>query len=247
MSLNELNTVQDDLDKAISLDSGYMKAYTRKFNYLVSIGELVKAEQVVDQIKSFDEDNQQINQLSQKISNIKYNLICYDKAIDKDDHRQALFYIDNVLNLCPSSVHLKLKKAESLAYLSRHDEVINIVDIILRKDSTNSDGYFIRGLSYFYQDNLDKAIAHFQQALRTEPEHKKSRLFFKKAKSIKNLKDQGKDAVTRGDLNKAVEFYKEALSVDLQHKLGNAKLYFNLSVVYGKVCILKHVNLNFCL
>lgn len=235
MSLNELATVVNDLDKAISLDPGYLKAYTRKFNYLISIGNLSMAKQVITQIESVDKDNKEVAKLVDKINNIKYNEDLYEKAISKNEHREALFYIDNLLNLCPQSIHLKLKKAESLAYLLRHEDVISIVDGILRKDTTNSDGYFIRGLSYFYQDNLEKAIAHFQQALRCEPEHKKSHLFFKRAKLIKQLKEQGKDAVTKGDFNKAIEHYKEALNVDSNNKLGNAKLYFNLSVVYGKV------------
>jgi len=234
MSLNETATVVNDLDKAISLDPGYLKAYTRKFNYLISIGDLSMAKQVIAQIESVDKDNSEVAKLTDRIRNIKYNENCYEKAISKNEHREALFYMDNLLNLCPLSINLKLKKAESLAYLLRHEDVISIVDGILRKDTTNSDGYFIRGLSYFYQDNLEKAIAHFQQALRWEPEHKKSHLFFKRAKLIKQLKEQGKDAVTKGDLNKAIEHYKEALAVDSSNKLGNAKLYFNLSVVYGK-------------
>ena len=234
MGMNEMISILDDLDKAIGLDSGYLKAYTRKFNYLVLIGELKRAEQMIDKIKELDKDNKQIDALATKIANIKYNQSLYEKAIDKKDFREALYYVDNILTICTSSINFKLQRAESLAFLLRHEEVLDVVDAILRKDNTNSEAYFIRGLSLYYQDNLEKAIAHFQQALRTEPEHKKTMAFYKRVKKIKNLKEQGKESVSKNDLNRAVNLYKEALAIDENHKLGNAKLFFNLSVVYGK-------------
>jgi len=235
MGLNELVTVADDLDKAICLDPTYMKAYTRKFNYLFSVGELDKAELVLRQIKSFDQkDNKQINDMEQKLQSVRYSDRNYSQAIEKKDYRTALFYIETIIKSCPSAKVFKLKRAEALAHLFRHEDVIGIVDSIIRQDGFNSDAYFIRGLSYFYQDFLDKALAHFDQALRCEPEHKKCHEYRKKVKSIKSFKDQGKDSVTNGKLDEAIEFYKKALKVDPDSKLGNAKLYFNLSVVYGR-------------
>ena len=234
MSLNEPATVLVDLDKAISLDLSYVKAYTRKFNHLLWLGELATAEQLIDQMRQIDKENSQIEQLAARISAIKYNEGIYNKAIDKGDYREALHYIDNIVKTCGHSQQVQLKRAEALAHCLRHEEVIGIVDSILRKDVTNSEAYFIRGLSLYYQDNLEKALAHFEKALKFEPEHRKSIRFLKMARSFRNIKEQGKSAVSSGDLNKAVEFYKEALNVDPTHRIGNAKVHFNLSIVYGR-------------
>lgn len=238
MSLGEPDTVLADLDKAITLDSGYLKAYTRKFNHLLSLGELASAEQTVEQIRQIDAKNAQIEQLVSRITSIKYNESVYNKAIDKGDYREALHYIDNIQKVCTHSQHVQLKRAEAMAHCLRHTEVLDVVDLILRKYPTNSEAYYIRGLSLYYQDNMDKALAHFEKALKLEPEHRKSIRFLKKARSFRSLKEQGKDALTKGDLNKAAELYKEVLGVDSTHRIANAKIHLNLSIVYGKVCIM---------
>lgn len=238
MSLSDPDTVLTDLDKAIALDSGYLKAYTRKFNHLLSFGKLDLAEQTVDQIRQIDKDNSQIEQMVSRISSIKYNESVYNKAIDKGDYREALHYVDNILKVCSHSQHVQLKRAEALAFCLRHEEVIGIVDSILRKDVTNSEAYFIRGLSLYYQDNLDKALAHFEKALKLEPEHRKSISFLKKARTFRNIKEQAKTALTKGELTKAIEFYREALNIDPAHRIGNSKCHLNLAIVYGRVRIM---------
>lgn len=234
MNLDDLNTVLYDLDKSISLDETYLRAYTRKMNYFLLIGDLVKCEELLGKIKEIDKDKNSINQLELNLNQIKHNLSLFEKAAEKQDFRMALFHIEKVLQQSKSSTKLRLKKAECLAYLARHNEVLDIVDQIIRKDSTSTEAYFIRGLSLFYQDNLDKSIEHFKQALRIEPDHKKSSNFFKKIKTIKQLKDQGKEAVAKNELDKAIQYYKEALEIEPLNKISNSKLCFNLSVVYGR-------------
>lgn len=252
MSLAEPDSVLADLDKAIQLDPGYLKAYSRKFNHLLSLGELVKAELIVEQIRRSGKDSGQIeNEIAKmhvdRIGKIKWNQSFYDKAVMKGDYREALHYLDQILSFCSHAQDVKLKKAETLAYLLKHEQVIDIVDSILRRESTNSEAYFIRGLSLYFQDNLDKCIAHFQQALRFEPEHRKSIEFLKKAKQFCNLKEEGKRSVNGGDLKKGIELFQKALCIDVNNKLGNAKVHFNLSVVYRRVRIIRSLLVRICL
>lgn len=240
MSLGEPDSVLADLDRAIQLDPSYLKAYSRKFNHLLSLGEFVKAEQIVEQIKRCGRNAAEIeNEVSkmnvERIGTVKYNQGLYEKAVSKGDYREALHYIETILVTCAHSRDMKLRKAEALAYLLRHEEVINIVDTILRKDGTNSEALFVRGLSLYLQDNVEKAKAHFQKALRFEPEHRKSIEFLKKAKLFQSLKEEGKNAVRNGELAKAIELFQKALGVDGNNKLANAKVHFNLSVVYKRV------------
>ena len=46
---------------------------------------------------------------------------------------------------------------------------------ILRNDSTNADALLVRGLCFYYQDNVEKAFMHFTQVLRLAPDHVKAR------------------------------------------------------------------------
>jgi len=46
---------------------------------------------------------------------------------------------------------------------------------ILRMDNMSADAMYVRGLSLYYQDNMEKAFQHFQQVLRLAPDHNKAK------------------------------------------------------------------------
>ena len=46
---------------------------------------------------------------------------------------------------------------------------------ILRLDGRNADAVYVRGLSLYYQDNVEKAFQHFKQCLQLAPDHTKAR------------------------------------------------------------------------
>ena len=50
---------------------------------------------------------------------------------------------------------------------------------VLLKDQRDPDALYVRGLSLYYQDNMDKAQQHFQQVLKFAPDHAKARQAFK--------------------------------------------------------------------
>ena len=50
---------------------------------------------------------------------------------------------------------------------------------ILRVDQTNADALLVRGLCYYYQDNIERAFLHFKQVLLMAPDHSKARDIFR--------------------------------------------------------------------
>ena len=176
--------------------------------------------------------------MQERIASIRHGQSLYEKAFEMQEYRNALYYIDQIQKVCTYSLVMKLKKAEVLAYCLKHDEVIQIVDPILRRETTNSEALFIRGLGLYYQDNAEKAKAHFQQALKYDPDHRKSISLIKKIKQFQELKEEGKKEATRNNLDEAIEHFKKALLVDPNNSLANAKVHFNLSIVYRRVRIM---------
>lgn len=45
---------------------------------------------------------------------------------------------------------------------------------ILHIDKQNVDAIYVRGMCLYYQDNVDRAFAHFQQVFRLAPDHTKA-------------------------------------------------------------------------
>lgn len=50
---------------------------------------------------------------------------------------------------------------------------------ILHADNQNVDAIYVRGMSLYYQDNVDKAFTHFQHVLKAAPDHRKALEIYK--------------------------------------------------------------------
>lgn len=103
------------------------------------------------------------------------------------------------------------------------------------KNNLNADAIYIRGLCLYYQDNIDKAITHFQSVLQLAPDHQKALDAYKKTKILKLKKEAGNTSFINGNYQEAYDFYTNALSVDSTNIATNAKLYFNRATVCSKV------------
>ena len=60
-------------------------------------------------------------------------------------------------------------------------------------------------------------------------------LFFQRAKSLKQKKEEGNAAFKACNWSSAHELYTQALEIDPCNKATNAKLYFNRATVAAKV------------
>lgn len=50
---------------------------------------------------------------------------------------------------------------------------------ILHVDGKNVDAIYVRGMSLYYQDNVEKAFTHFQHVLKAAPDHRKALEIYK--------------------------------------------------------------------
>lgn len=117
--------------------------------------------------------------------------------------------------------NLKLNNPNSLG------EAQNVVMALLRQNAQDPDALVLRGRILYAQGENAKAYAHFQEALRCDPDMKLARLYLKRAKELERKKDAGNEAFKKGDFKVARELYTEALAVDPDNKGTNAKLYQN--------------------
>lgn len=114
-------------------------------------------------------------------------------------------------------------------------EAQNVAMNLLRQNQQDSDALVLRGRVLYAQGDNVKAAAHFQEALRCDPDMKTARIYLKKARELERKKSDGNDAFKKGDYAKAKDLYSEALSVDPDNKGTNAKLYQNRAVACSKL------------
>jgi len=235
MMLAQYSKALDDAKTAVNLDSNFVKGFVRIAKCCIALGETPSAKQAIDQgltlepeSKAFDTEIQNYQFLEKQHSEI-------DTAFEAKDYRKALFHVDQSLNIGVASKRLKIKKAECLAYLGRYAEAQNMANDLLRSDSMNADAMYVRGLCLYYEDFVDKAFTHFQQVLRLAPDHQRAKATYKRAKSLKQKKEEGNAAFKANNWTAAHELYSQALEIDPCNKATNAKLYFNRATVAAKL------------
>uniref|UniRef100_A0A171AF55 Dnaj homolog subfamily c member 7 n=1 Tax=Triatoma infestans TaxID=30076 RepID=A0A171AF55_TRIIF len=119
--------------------------------------------------------------------------------------------------------------------LGRYQEAQELANDVLASDKQNADAILVRGMCLYFQDNVERAFTHFQHVLKLAPDHTKAMDIYKKAKALKQKKEEGNEAFKANKNTEAYNLYSEALSIDPNNTSTNAKLYFNRATVSSKL------------
>uniref|UniRef100_A0AAG5DES2 J domain-containing protein n=1 Tax=Anopheles atroparvus TaxID=41427 RepID=A0AAG5DES2_ANOAO len=235
MMRGDYRAALNDVKKAITIDEKYEKGYVRLAKCSLMLGDVIGTEQAIRKFLSFDASN---TALRDEIAGLKQLRDYNEKAAacyDSQDYRTCLYHCDNAIKIAPSSIQNKLLKAECLAMLQRFEEASNIAITVMQMNSANADAIYVRGLTLYYCDNLEKGLLHFERALLLDPDHKKAKAMRQKAKQLKEKKESGNELFKTGKFRPALTTYSEALEIDPQNKDINSKLYYNRALVNSKL------------
>lgn len=224
-----------DARKSVQLDEKFEKGYVRMAKCLILLGDIVGAEQTVKKWLSMEPKSTSLNTEVHNCSVLRDLEQKANATYDKKDFRTTIYHMDNALKIAINCTRFKLRKAECLALLGRVDEAIDIAVNVMKVDSTNSDAIYIRGLCFCYNDNLEKALSHFERVLILDPDHQKAKQMRIRAKNIKEKKDKGNELFKSGKYRDAHGIYSEALQIDDLNKDINSKLYYNRALVNAKL------------
>jgi len=227
-----------DARESIRLDATFSKGYVRMAKCCLALGDSAAALHAIDKANE-PEPTLELGHERASLRALQQLADDMVRAYDKADYRRVIFCCDRSLEHAPASRRLKLTKAECLALLGRYAEAEEMANDILRTDHTNADALLVRGLCFYYQDNVDKAFSHFQHVLRMAPDHAKARDIYRRAKLLKSKKEEGNESFKNGRFQEAFDTYTSALAIDANNRTTNAKLYFNRAVVLVKMNKLK--------
>ncbi|CAG2103453.1 unnamed protein product, partial [Medioppia subpectinata] len=225
----------DDIQKATKLDPSFTKGYLREAKCHLLFGDTTSAGRCLQTVKTLDPSNTALIQDKKTLELLEKHVNESKRYFDKSDYRSALYNIKNAISVATQCTAFKLIKAECLVMMSKHSEAQEIVNDILRFDGMNADALYIRGMTLYYTDNVDKAFSHFQQVLVFNPDHEKAKQIYRKAKQLVSQKQEGNNAIKQNKIDDALRIYTNALTIDPLNSLTNAKLYFNRSIVYAKL------------
>ncbi|XP_077543529.1 dnaJ homolog subfamily C member 7-like isoform X3 [Haemaphysalis longicornis] len=235
MMMGDHQAALDDCRQVLLRDPHNSKGLLREAKCHVALGDPQAAGRSLQLLRDLDPQNLALPRELKTVEILKHFLTEGDKAYEAQDYNKVIYCMDRALQQAVSCSKIKVLKAECLALLKRLPEARQIADEIMRADRTNADAMYVRGLCFYYEDNIEKALQHFQQVLRLAPDHPKASVAYKKARLLKSKKDEGNEAFNSGNYQEAFNAYTSALGVDPSNKLANSKLYFNRATVCSKI------------
>ncbi|XP_026277240.1 dnaJ homolog subfamily C member 7 [Frankliniella occidentalis] len=233
--LNQYNDALADVRKSLEIDPKLVKGYLRMAKCCMMMGDLSAADKALLKVQEMEPNNPQLVPERINLGTLQKYTDDAEKCLEKKDFRKVVFLMDRVLEIVRGCQRFLLIKAESLALLGRHEEAQEIANGIIHADDKNVDAVYVRGLSLYYQDNVDKAFPHFRHILKLAPDHKKTQEIYKRARALVQTKESGNEAFKAGELQKAYDLYSQALLIDPLNTFTNAKLYFNRATVCSKM------------
>ncbi|CAL7942627.1 unnamed protein product [Xylocopa violacea] len=237
--LSRYSCASEDAKKCIELDPKWYKAYVRLIKCSLILGDITQVETTLSKLVEIDPENKAITPFRKDLEYVKKFLKEGDVAYALKNYRKVVYCMDRCCDVSKCCTRFKLTKAECLVFLGRYQEAQEIANDILHLDKQNADAIYVRGMCLYFQDNIEKTFAHFQQVLRLAPDHVKALEIYKRAKSLRKKKEEGNAAYKMELYQKAHKLYTEALAIDPQNTVTNAKLHFNKAMAAVKLGQLK--------
>uniref|UniRef100_A0A069DZ51 Putative dsrna-activated protein kinase inhibitor p58 n=1 Tax=Panstrongylus megistus TaxID=65343 RepID=A0A069DZ51_9HEMI len=235
MMLGHYKEALEDALKSVSLDSKFIKGWIRMAKCYLAIGDISGAETAISYVKELDPLNSSLPAEIKNLETLKHYNDDANKAYASKEYRTVVFCLDRALEVSSACAKFKVLKAECLALLGRYQEAQELANDVLASDKQNADAILVRGMCLYFQDNVERAFTHFQHVLKLAPDHTKAMDIYKKAKALKQKKEEGNEAFKANKNTEAYNLYSEALNIDPNNTSTNAKLYFNRATVSSKL------------
>jgi DnaJ family protein C protein 3 len=109
------------------------------------------------------------------------------------------------------------QKAQALYNAGDYYGTISDTGTILRQHPNHVEAYRLRGQSYVRLGEHERAIDHYREGLKLDPEHRGCKDGHKFVKAIEKKKKKGDDAFESGNNEEAIKFWRQAVELDPTH------------------------------
>ncbi len=112
----------EDSKMCTRLDQNFVKGYLREGKAHLCLGDYQSAMRCFEKVKAIEPKNCSVDVDIQNSNAVKLFVEQAQEAYEKSDYRKVVYLMDRILHHASHSIHLKILKAECLAYLNRYQE-----------------------------------------------------------------------------------------------------------------------------
>ncbi|XP_076167329.1 tetratricopeptide repeat protein 2 isoform X2 [Ptiloglossa arizonensis] len=234
MMLGKYQLALNDAKKSLELDAHFIKAHNTVIQCYLYLGDITQAETALTKLSKIDPNNTSIATHKKKLQSLEQFLKAADAAYNAKDFDKAARYMRSCCSISTSCERFKLVRAEYLAFSGCYKKAEEIAYDVLNNEEKNVYAQYVLGICLYFQD-IDKAFEHFQQILELDLLFPRALRIYVQVKNLKEKKEAGNTAYKMKQYEKAYKLYSEALKIDPQNIVANAKLHFNKATVAAKL------------
>lgn len=84
-------------------------------------------------------------------------------------NEEALLLVNQALAILPDSVNYQIKKGEILCKMEKYKDAITVFSEIIKKDSTNFEALYLRGIAFLKNENANLAFQDLSLCIKINP------------------------------------------------------------------------------
>lgn len=238
LNLSRTKDALKDCNMAIKCDPLYIKAVLRGSKCNCLLGHLDEAWDLVNKLKvrlrdnASAKDDELIDDELKRIKRIKADLATCQAAFDNSKYNKAVKLATTLQEDLGQTLQLQLIITECQMHKKLYSEALALINSLYRDHPQNNDVLTIRGELLYRTENVPLSLKHFQQVLRSDPDHKRAGGMFKMLRKLESSKAAGNKAFKEGKNAEAIKLYTTALQVDPANDKWNAVLYNNRAAAH---------------
>ena len=238
LMLRSFKSAIEDCDAAIKWAGDdtniIVKALTRKSNALKHAGDINAAIDSLSRAREYESNGEALLKDLSALKSVKSR---YDQITNTSSSIKKLHLIDGVIaDLGCSFRELNLKRLNVLIDLRRLEEAHNLSNSLLRQSgSSDSELLFARANILYYRGDLENALKHLQQVMRSDPDNALYKSMLKRVRGVDELKRGGDDLYRKGLFAEALESWSSCINLDPSNGVVVAKVYFNRASALSKL------------
>lgn len=208
------------------------KALHRKATALKFLGKLQESVTTLKECLNMDPTHKTALSDISKIEKFPETIEETRAAMRQGYFRRALNLVDKMISELGNHVKtLNILKMEVLIKLQKPEDALNLSNAMMRSINNgggdHTDLLQARATCLYAMGDLENAVKHLQQAMRSDPDNKTCRDMYKKYREMESVKAEGAAAYKVKDFEKAIERWSHCLSLDPTNKSINSKLHCN--------------------
>ncbi|KAJ1435284.1 hypothetical protein B484DRAFT_393596 [Ochromonadaceae sp. CCMP2298] len=226
-----------DCDAAISMDPQNSKAYFRKATALKGLGKLDEAVVCLDRGLEFDPRSTTALADKQSLVAAKASMVAIRESLTSKQFTMALRQVDALGRQIGSTFRdLNVLKIETLLELNRPEDAYNLSNAVMRT-AQNGDVELLRlrAQCFYSLGDLENALRHMQQAVRSDPDNLQVRAYYRQIKEIDERKSAGDVSFRAGEYQAAVDNWSLCIDITKNNKPFSAKLHLNRATAHAKL------------